>query len=108
MKQSWQQKARAARNTLRALVGRLCPWPRRHWLVHGVGPQVVASRRVLAWSYVFKFYQFENESLERELQLFETYQVVRCQGRDRGRAFAAGGGLDQVPCTHRSLAPALL
>jgi predicted dithiol-disulfide oxidoreductase (DUF899 family) len=37
--------------------------------------QVVSSRRVLAWSYVFKFYQFEDDTLERELQLFETYQV---------------------------------
>jgi hypothetical protein len=36
---------------------------------------VVSSRRVLAWSYVFKFYQFEDDTLERELQLFETYQV---------------------------------
>ena len=36
--------------------------------------QVVSSRRILAWSYVFKFYQFENETLERELQLYETYQ----------------------------------
>jgi hypothetical protein len=38
--------------------------------------QVVASRRVLAWSYVFKFFQFEDETLERELQLFESYQVT--------------------------------
>uniref|UniRef100_A0A7S2R436 RBR-type E3 ubiquitin transferase n=1 Tax=Rhizochromulina marina TaxID=1034831 RepID=A0A7S2R436_9STRA len=36
--------------------------------------QVIASRRVLAWSYVFKLYQFEDENSERELQLFETYQ----------------------------------
>jgi len=36
---------------------------------------VVASRRVLAWSYVFKFFQFDDDSRERELQLFETYQV---------------------------------
>jgi len=36
--------------------------------------QVIGSRRVLAWSYVFKFFQFEDESSERELQLFETYQ----------------------------------
>lgn len=37
--------------------------------------QVVLARRVLAWSYVFKYYQFvEDESLGRELQLFDTYQ----------------------------------
>ena len=36
--------------------------------------QVVYGRRILAWSYVFKFYQFEDETIERELQLFESYQ----------------------------------
>mmetsp|Transcript_109675 Transcript_109675/g.318727 ORF Transcript_109675/g.318727 Transcript_109675/m.318727 type:complete len:392 (+) Transcript_109675:904-2079(+) len=36
--------------------------------------QVITSRGILAWSYVFKFYEFEDDSLERELQLFETLQ----------------------------------
>jgi len=42
--------------------------------LHAAVDQVIQSRRVLAWSYVFKLYQFEDDAAERELQLFETYQ----------------------------------
>mmetsp|Transcript_7531 Transcript_7531/g.13902 ORF Transcript_7531/g.13902 Transcript_7531/m.13902 type:complete len:370 (-) Transcript_7531:231-1340(-) len=74
--------------------------------------QVCLSRRVLAWSYVFKFYQFEDPSLERELLLFESYQgklermtedlqtrltelsfsFTTSQSDSNGRAAAAGAG----------------
>ena len=35
---------------------------------------IVRCRRVLAWSYVYKYYKFDDEGMERELNLFEDYQ----------------------------------
>ena len=51
------------------------PWSHtRHDMLQTSLIQVITSRGILAWSYVFKFYEFEDDSLERELQLFETLQ----------------------------------
>lgn len=35
---------------------------------------VVQCRRVLSWSYVYKFYKFDADDMDRELALFEDYQ----------------------------------
>merc|ERR1719238_513968 len=35
---------------------------------------IVRCRRVLAWSYVYKYYKFDDGGMERELNLFEDYQ----------------------------------
>lgn len=35
---------------------------------------IIQCRRVLSWSYVYKYYKFLGDGLERELNLFEDYQ----------------------------------